>query len=53
MKKNPPPPPFKIKGRIERHLECMLGPSHWLKGKKILPSPLPPTKLKRKKTKAP
>jgi hypothetical protein len=31
----------------------MLGPSHWLKGKKILPSPLPPMKLKGKKTKAP
>jgi len=27
-KKNPPPPNFKMKKAS--HLECMLGPSHWL-----------------------
>jgi hypothetical protein len=26
----PPPPPQNIKGKKTRHLECMLGPSHWL-----------------------
>ncbi len=24
------PPPQNIKGKKTRHLECMLGPSHWL-----------------------
>jgi len=27
---HPPPPPQNIKGKKARHLECMLGPSHWL-----------------------
>jgi hypothetical protein len=26
----PAPPPQNIKGKKERHLECMLWPSHWL-----------------------
>jgi hypothetical protein len=29
-KKSPPPPPQNIKGKKALHLECMLGPSHWL-----------------------
>jgi hypothetical protein len=30
-KKFPPPPALpNIKGKKARHLECMLGPSHWL-----------------------
>jgi hypothetical protein len=30
-----PPPPQNFKGKEPRHHECMLGPSHWLKGKQI------------------
>jgi hypothetical protein len=31
FKKNPPPPPPpNLKGKKTMHLECMLGPSHWL-----------------------
>jgi len=29
-KKSLPHPPQNIKGKKARHLECMLGPSHWL-----------------------
>jgi len=29
-KKSLPPPPQNIKGKKARHLECMLGLSHWL-----------------------
>jgi hypothetical protein len=28
--KNPSPLPQNLKGKKTRHLECMLGPSHWL-----------------------
>lgn len=29
-KKNPPPPNWKKEKKKARHLECTLGPSHWL-----------------------